>query len=313
MATRLLVPNFFLAGAPKCGTTALSEYLGSHPNVFLSYPKEPGYFADDLPHVRAVESLDDYLALFAKRGKAHRVVGEATVWYLYSKTAMRRVHDFNGDGKIILMFRNPVDLLQSLHADFLFSFYEDRENFQDAWELQDVRRKGAHIPGRCRTPEFLQYREIAMFGDQFERLLAVFPREQIKCVFYDDLIDDPGMVYRDVLAFLGLPDDGRADFSRVNPSKTHRSARLGALLMHPPWLLRAPWSILKRTFGLGLSRISQGLIRANSTPRDRPPISPDFQARLQREFAADVAKLSRLTGRDLSFWTEAGDCYKPSP
>ncbi|NJO14781.1 MAG: sulfotransferase [Thioploca sp.] len=59
-------PNFFIVGAPKCGTTALSEYLSSHPNVFMSYPKEPHYFSTDMPNKRSSSSLEDYLQLFKK-------------------------------------------------------------------------------------------------------------------------------------------------------------------------------------------------------------------------------------------------------
>jgi len=303
MADKQVVPNFFIAGAPKCGTTALSEYLRAHPNVFMSYPKEPYYFADDMTHFRTSGTWDDYLALFGGAGDDHLAVGEASVWYLYSRTAMGRVHDFNEHAKIILMFRNPLDFLPSLHADLLFAFYEDQADFETAWDLQADRREGRHVPKRCLVPQFLQYREVAMFGDHLERLMAIFPAPQVHCIIYDDFIRDPGAVYRDVLGFLGLADDGRRDFEKINPSKTHRWERLGALLMHPPPLLRLPWNVLKKICGAGISRLSEGLIRANAMPRRPRPLSPAFQGRLRQEFSADVAKLSRLIGRDLSFWT----------
>ncbi len=303
MAAGLIVPNFFLAGAPKSGTTALSVYLRGHPNVFLPGLKEPHFFADDLSHFRRPETEDAYRALFARAGADHLAVGEASVWYLFSSAAMGRIREFNAQAKIILMFRNPVDFLPSLHADLLFAFYEDRTDFEEAWDLQADRRAHRHLPKRCLAPQFLQYREVAMFGDQLERLMTVFPPSQVYCIIYDDLIRDPGAVYRDVLGFLGLLDDGRRVFERINPSKTHRWESLGALLMHPPPVLRAPWNALKKICGPGISRVSENLIRANATPRRPQALSPDFRLRLQREFAADVEKLSRMTGRDLSFWT----------
>ncbi len=115
---------------------------------------------------------------------------------------MQRIYDYNRAAKIILMFRNPVDFLPSLHADLMFAFYEDRADFEEAWELQAERHAGRHIPGKCLAPRFLQYREAAMFGDQLERLLAVFPSSQVKCILYDDFIRDAGAVYRDVLGFV---------------------------------------------------------------------------------------------------------------
>ena len=311
MANRRIVPNFFLAGAPKCGTTSLSKYLLGHPNVFMCYPKEPKFFADDLFHIHAFGSFDDYLALFRKCGDQHLAVGEASASYLYSRNAMKQIRAFNGDARIILMFRNPVDFLQSFHAQLLFAFNEDREDFVEAWNLQDDRRNGHHVPETCIAPEFLQYRTAAKFGEQLERLLTIFPREQIKCIVFDDFIADPQAVYLDVLAFLGVPDDGRTAFPRYNEAKTHRSRRLGAFMMHAPPLLRSPWNVLKKICGPGISRLSEGVIRANATPRRPRALPPDFQMRLRREFSADVEKLSRLIGRDLSFWTDAHEGSDP--
>ena len=37
-------PNFFILGAPKCGTTSLHNYLNQHPDIYMSYKKEPHYF-----------------------------------------------------------------------------------------------------------------------------------------------------------------------------------------------------------------------------------------------------------------------------
>ena len=62
-------PNFFIVGAPKCGTTALSEYLREHPNAFLCQPKEPHYFATDFPTHRYVTKEEAYLKLFREAGR----------------------------------------------------------------------------------------------------------------------------------------------------------------------------------------------------------------------------------------------------
>ena len=132
MTNRRIVPNFFLAGAPKCGTTSLSEYLRAHPNVFMCCPKEPFYFDDDLTRIHAVGSFDDYLALFRNCGEEHLAVGEASTCYLFSRNAMKRIHAFNDEAKIIVMFRNPADFLPSLHAELLFNFNEDQEDFTEA-------------------------------------------------------------------------------------------------------------------------------------------------------------------------------------
>ena len=72
MATR---PNFFIVGAPKCGTTALYEYLRPHPNVFMSPVKEPHFFATDLGEYPFVRTWEEYTALFQESTDRHLAIG----------------------------------------------------------------------------------------------------------------------------------------------------------------------------------------------------------------------------------------------
>lgn len=302
MADKQIVPNFFIAGAPKCGTTALSEYLRAHPNVFMSYPKELSYFADDLAPFQAVATLRDYQALFKGRTGAHIAVGEASVWYLYSQNTMRRIRKFNKAAKIIIMLRNPVDFVQSIHSKFVFEFNEDRSDFVEAWNLQEERRKGRHHPKRCVTPQILQYRDLASFSRYLERVLTVFPKEQVKCVMFENFVANPREVYLDVLEFLGLPDDKRVSFPRIYSAKSHRSQRLGRFSLRPPPLLRTSWRFLKKACGPKMSPAPDRMIRLNAVPTNRNPPPPGFRRQLVEEFRPDVAKLSRLVDRDLGFW-----------
>lgn len=168
--------------------------------------------------------------------------------------------------------------------------------------MQEERRKGRHHPERCVAPQFLQYRTVASFGDQLERLLTVFPKEQVKCVVFDDFVTNPRDVYLNILEFLGVPDDGRVDFPRINEAESHRSKRLGTLLLRPPPLLRASWRFLKKVCGPEISHVLDRVIRLNAVPTSRKPLPPEFRRQLVEEFRPVVAKLSRLMDRDLSFW-----------
>ena len=82
-------PNFFIIGAPKSGTTALYQYLSSHPNIYMCTPKEPHYFSNELNGVAFVKTLDEYQNLFKGKNKNHKIIGEASVWYLYSENALQ--------------------------------------------------------------------------------------------------------------------------------------------------------------------------------------------------------------------------------
>lgn len=296
-------PDFFLVGAPKCGTTALSEYLRQHRAVFMSTPKEPHYFAHDFPHYKAeVPDLDTYLALFATATDSHLACCEASVWYLYSRRAIAAIREFAPAARLLVMLRNPIELAYSLHSQLLWTLDEDEVDFNRAWALQAARAAGRNLPARCREPAFLQYGAVARLGEQVERLFATFPPEQVMTVFHEDFAAQPAACYAGVLAFLGVPHDGRSEFSRVNENKRHGRSGLAPLLLRPPSPLVAGYKSLKRALGFRGLGLQRGLLRLTSETGRRPPLAPKLRAELVAYFADDVAHLGRLTGRDLSHW-----------
>ena len=110
-------PNCFIVGAPRCGTTALFSYLQTHPQICMSDFKEPNYFSDDLyPQLRRCTTEESYFANFSGLGEHHTVIGEATVYYVYSKTAIPNIKKFNADAKLIAMFCDPAEALYSVHS-----------------------------------------------------------------------------------------------------------------------------------------------------------------------------------------------------
>ncbi|MCP4662264.1 MAG: sulfotransferase domain-containing protein, partial [bacterium] len=157
-------PDFFIVGAPKCGTTALYHYLSEHPQVFLPEFKEPHFFAEDLSTPDHICSEQEYLELFLPAGDEHRAVGEGSVWYLFSSTAARRIREFAPEAKVIVMFRSPVEMFVSLHNQMMASLYEEERDPERAWALQEARRRGEHLGELCEEPRVLQYGEVCRLG-----------------------------------------------------------------------------------------------------------------------------------------------------
>ncbi len=296
------IPNFFIIGAPKCGTTAMSEYLRSHPQIFMSSPKEPGFLADDIREIHAVDTMHEYLQLFQDSTEQHRAVGEASVWYLYSQPALNNIRKLNPDAKIIVMFRQPVEFLESYHAHMLFSLVEDEVEFERAWSLQDARAKGGNIPKTCRTPMMLQYDQLARFGSHLEKVYQIFPCEQVLCILFDDFISDPRSTYLNALMFLGLKDDGRSDFPILNERKAHRSSMAAALMFAPPRALRILWRGVKKIFGPGVIHHANRLVMLNSGQAERKKIAAPFRRRLHENFKDDIRLLENLIERNLGEW-----------
>jgi len=298
-------PDFFILGAPKCGTTALSEYLRAHPRIFMSTPKEPHFFCEDFDYYYAPgrRSLDHYLRLFEAADERHLAAGEASVWYLYSRVAARRIAEFRPDARAIVMVRNPLEMVPSLHGQLLYEVDEDQPDVRRAWELQGPRARGERLPAGVRVPAFLQYGEAAMLGAQLRRVYESIPRERVLVLVFDDLRADARAVYLRALEFLGVPDDGRTDFPRVNPNTVHRAPAVARLTQRPPRAAMAAARAVKRLAGRERLGILDRVRARNRVEAERAPLDPRFLDALAAHFRDDVALLSELIGRDLSHWT----------
>ena len=295
-------PDFFIVGAFKAGTTALYEYLRAHPQVFMPFHKEPMHFGSDLDARYARMTRDEYLALFADARTDQRV-GEASPWYLYSTTAASEIHEFNPAAQIIVMLRNPVDVMHAQHAQLLFNHREDLADFEAALAAEPDRRAGRRIPAGALRREALFYRHSVRFAEQLQRYFDVFGRERVHVIVFDDFRDRTADAYAGVLRFLGVNESFRPDFDVRNPNRRVRSAALQRAVFRPPGPLRrlVPWL---RRFPL-VHRLRDALVNANSAPEARARMDPGLRERLTAELAPEVEALGRLIGRDLSAWTRA--------
>jgi hypothetical protein len=289
------LPNLFIVGAPKCGTTAWAEYLGAHPDIFFPKYKDQCFFALDLPNFRLTRTDVDYATLFAESGNA-KVIGEASAMYLFSEAAAGAIHEHNPASKILIFLREQEDYLPALHNQFLQEFAEEIEDFETAWRLSGQRPANT-IPMTCLEPRTLDYLAMGRFKDQVERYLAAFPPEQLLVIQFRDWTTDPRTTYLEILDFLGLEDDGRTDFPPVNQGTTYRSRNLARLIIRPPGLVqRVARLIRKLPFGGHLYRAARaaGLW---SAPGYRSEIAPELRDQIKRYYAEDNRRLEKRLRR----------------
>lgn len=294
-------PNFFILGAPKCGTSALAFYLKSHPNVFFCEPKEPEYFDFDLTKPSRA-NLSEYLKMFsAVDEKRHLAIGEGTTTYLFSDCAVDEILKFNSDSRFIVMLRNPIDLIQSFHAQLLFNGQETVSDFKTAWSLVEERRKGKKVPISCSKKEELLYSEIAMLGKQTERLLQKVEEDRVLFVVFENFINHTKDEYERVLKFLNLPLDGKTIFPAVNENKENYSRSLQRLLsIISIFIMRVKAKFgLKTNFGL-----VNFFLAKNRKKAARNKISDEFLQELKNFYRKDVYKLSDVTGLNLNNWVD---------
>ena len=294
-------PSFFIVGAPKCGTTSLNDYLRQHPGIFSPQRKELHYFGSDLQFAKTVRpTREEYLTHFSP-AQPGQVAGEASVWYLFSELAANEIHDFCPTAKIIIMLRNPADMMYSLHSQYLFESNEDLADFAAALAAEEDRSLGRRLPPGSNYREGLLYRRVARFAEQVSRYLDVFPREQVHIIDFDDFSNDTPRVFADVLDFLGVDSSFRCEFEIRNPNKQIKSSSLHNFLNNPGTFA----ILLGRLIPKSLRRsLVDRLKKANSPAAPRPPLSAELRAQLNREFAPEVERLGKLVGRDFSGWVE---------
>lgn len=304
------IPDLFIVGAPKSGTTSLYEWLKAHPDVFMTPVKEPCFYSRDLAQDKSGNFLrydtdrDRYMALFDEAGDARRV-GEASTRYLYSKHAAELIARDQPAARIVAVLRNPVDMIASLHAHKLAGGTEDLADFEQALAAEDDRNAGRRIP-RDSNPLLATYRDRAHFGEQVGRWFDAFGRDQVHVILFEEMVRDPAAHFRGLLEFLEIdPTYKPPSFAAHNQAHDSRGGILRSIARTRP-VQFATWRVLPALIGDSRTReLSRRLGHSKLRRRtaQRAEVPAELRRRLETEFAPDVARLSELLDRDVaSVW-----------
>jgi Sulfotransferase domain len=297
---RMPRPDFFVVGAFKSGSTALYDQLRRHPQIFMPFHKEPLYFGDDLTRRYGRMTEADYLRLF-KGAKPGQRVGEASTWYLYSESAAKEIKHFSPDAEIMVVLRNPVDVMYAQHNQLIFNVIEDVPDFADALAAEPDRRAGRRIPPGPINIENLFYRHSVRFAEQLERYFDVFGRDRVHVMLTDDMRRDGAVVVRGALEFLGVDPALAAAPPKSNENRRVRSPIIQRLIFAPKLLL--PLAPYLRRFPLVRSMRTK-MLEMNSEAKPRPPMDPALRRQLLDEFRPEIERLGTLIDRDLSPWLD---------
>ena len=295
--------NLFIVGAAKCGTTSLYHYLSQHPSFYTTRPKEPRYFASDIPEQhRLVKTMDEYRKIYEGAPSNAAYLVDASPAYMYSHRAAREIYDYNRDAKIVVMLRPPADLLYSVHAQYLWSCDENINDFSEAWSYSQERKMGRKIPKGCRNPMILVYTEFAMLGLQMERYFEIFPREQIHVILFEDLKKDSAQCFGRLLDFLQILTVEDIDFSPQNVNTVHRS-RLLSLFVQGKFTGKKQLKKISSALGLDFSpKLRAFLAKVNDVRKKRPPMPQETRTEIEMHYERDVRKIERLLGIELEGW-----------
>lgn len=299
-------PNFYIAGAPKCGTSAIHQYMADRNDVFMCDPKEPAFWSQDFPGLirrRSVplQTIDDYCRLFKTAKPAHKVIGEGSTLYFTSQVAIRRILEFEPASKFLVLLRSPADFVVSFHRQKTFDLLENERDFEKAWGLQEQRRQGKNIPKLCHEPRVLQYFDLGSFGSQLQRAQRLLEPEQLHVLLLEDFQSDPIQAFEGILSFLGLPSEGRKQFPRINDARAFRF-RILQLLYSQDAPVIGKFVRLVRRVGARSTKARSLWQTIRAKPSSKRPVSEEMKRHLQNVFEPEVQLLEDLLGKDLSHW-----------
>lgn len=296
------VPNLFIVGAQKCGTSALAGWLQQHPSVFMSFPKEPGYLAfgeagynfpdgNGNPPPAAgyvVTDTQSYEALFSGASETDTVVAEASTWYFTLPGMAEKLKRYNPSAKIMLILRNPIDRAYSAWCHARGTGLEPCADFADAWRAESERGEVEFL---------LRYSRMGMYSEALQAYRQVFRPEQLLLLWHDDMRADPKFFWQQVCEFLAIDPEHEPGFEhKYNRTGTPRSKSLGKLLRSHRFK-----QFLKPLLPYKLSLRIKGRLDAANL-RDFPAMSAQMRQELKNHYRDDITQLELLTGRDLSGW-----------
>jgi hypothetical protein len=300
------LPDFFVAGAPKAGTTALHAALARHPDLYLSQVKEPKFFLTDGPpptqggpgdartYREHIWRRSDYEALFAA-APAGAPRGESTPFYLYRHDAQQRIAALVPDARLIVVLRDPIERAHSNWTHMWSAGLDPIDDFVRACGEEQRRIEAGWA-------DFWHYLQLGMYGRQLEHLYTVFPREQVLVFRYRAMIVDPAGLLDSVCGFLGVQRGLLTEVPRENvtahPERTVRHRSVARLLRAGSSLA----GVLPGQLGSALTDRLERSLQAGGRPRQ--PLTWEQRRALIPTFEADVRLLESLTGDDFGDWLQ---------
>lgn len=289
-------PNFLVVGAARAGTTSLYYWLKQHPEVFMPDVKEPSYFVHDY----GVSDWALYLSLF-EPGRGKKARGEASAAYLYCKESPAWIKSILGNIKIIIILRNPVQRAFSLYVWMVKEGYEDARTFEDALSREPKRMQSYEFQENCPQffPDYLYY-TTGLYFQQIKRYYDIFGENNVRVYLFDDLVNDPRALIRDIYDFLGVDSSFVPNLKAYNPGIKPRS------VLFQYWLrTKARHSLILRFLPSAYSwRIQTMLMRLNLRIGTRPKMNLATLRTLQERYGPNIINLMQLLDRDVSHWIE---------
>ena len=298
-------PNLFIVGQPKSGTTALHQFLGQHPEIYMSSIKEPHFFCSDfhLESDRAYgkqrfydfRSESAYLQLF-NRARNVKIAGESSTNYLYSHVAAQKIHNFNPDAKIIIILREPAKFLYSLHSHYVKFTEENEPDFLTALALEDDRIQEKVVSPRVTSPSYLYYSQRVQYYQQVKRYCDRFDPKQIKVIIFEEFKSANDVIFHEVLEFLEVNPNFTPEYTAVNVNKEVKFKAINNII-NSPLAKSISKNLLSQEFNEFVRDNIVEKLLWHQVPKQEMP--EEIKTQLMEQYRPEVVKISELLDLDL--------------
>jgi hypothetical protein len=298
-SARPFLPNAFILGAAKCGTTYLHTHLSHLPEVCMSKPKEPLFFP-----CNHSKGLEFYKKTYFRHWMGEKIIGESNHRNLYLPYIPELIYRCNPDAKLIVMIRNPIERAFS-HWKHAYYYKQDGLDFDKALRADlDRIRKGLHISSADEIRSncdkintnwlgiYRTYIDSGYYFLQIKRYLEYFDKQQLKVILLEELHEYPRETFNSILEFLGLKH--HLDLVTLK----EKANEAGVILPLNP-LTGISKSKLNKYIPV---KLKSWIKKCMSQLHLVPEIKPETRQWLQKHYESHNRELSQFLEKDLSCW-----------
>ena len=222
-----ILPECFVIGVVRSGTTSLYHYLSQHPCIGSSAYDEIGYF-DDNYHL----GVNWYKSLFPTKFTKNKIIKkhgkfltyDVTPFYIYNPLVARRILASFPRAKIISNLRNPIDRAYSNYI-LMYQEGDTTKTFEEIIQIamDEIEKNKSKLNDEVYAADTFYQNILArgFYADQLKIWFEKFQKKQILIIPSEDLALKPDQVLTKVFEFLDLPYFKIKDFTRQNKREYH--------------------------------------------------------------------------------------------
>jgi len=307
---KIKLPDFFIVGAGKSGTTSLAKYLSEHPQIFIPKVKElhffafanekPSYYKEHILGPVLITDINEYCKYFDKV-KQEVVLGEASVTYLYYDlvdNVIKNINTYYGekkqDLKIIIILRDPVERAFSQYKTRLLQ--KETLPFVEACKKWEERKKNNWSIA-------YDYLGFSFYYNSIKKYIEAFGRDKLKIYLFEDLKEKPIELLKDIFRFLGVDENFiPKNVGKVyNKSYSPKNILLQKKIFLNPSIIKMLDTITPKCMKSNYKSFIDLLLDKNRRD-EKMELTREVRRELLKIFKEDILKLQDLIGRDLSHW-----------